>query len=153
MRAAAVQLCRDPKGFIPIGANPWRGAPIPYGTPVQDGRNILPPNKFPFIPPAADYDPGAPVVALPPGTPPGPGPAPNAPFPLPVPPNNNPPAPPWPYFAPPDQVLPPYARQPLEAPSTTPTPTYPWFVGSSPKTPPSPPPFCAVTSSDPPTSP
>ena len=117
-----MQLCRDPVGFVPIGANPWRGAPIPYGTPVQDGRNILPPNKFPFIPPAADYDPGAPVVALPPGTPPGPGPAPNAPFPLPVPPNNNPPAPPWPYFAPPDQVLPPYARQPLEAPGPPPGP-------------------------------
>lgn len=121
-RAPTVQLCRDPVGFVPIGANPWRGAPIPYGTPVQDGRNILPPNKFPFIPPAADYDPGAPVVALPPGTPPGPGPAPNAPFPLPVPPNNNPPAPPWPYFAPPDQVLPPYARQPLEAPGPPPGP-------------------------------
>ena len=44
------------------------------------------------------------------------------PFPLPVPPNNNPPAPPWPYFAPPDQVLPPYARQPLEAPGPPPGP-------------------------------
>ncbi len=84
-RAPTVQLCRDPKGYVPIGTNPWRGPPIPYGTPVTDGRNALPPNKFPFIPPGADYDPGAPVVQLPPGVPPGPGPAPNAPFPLPVP--------------------------------------------------------------------
>jgi phospholipid/cholesterol/gamma-HCH transport system substrate-binding protein len=115
-RAPTVQLCRDPKGYVPLGSNPWRGPPIPYGTPVQDGRNILPPNKFPNIPPQADYDPGPPVVHLPPGVQPGPGPAPNAPFPLPVPPNDNPPAPPWPFFAPPDQIVPPYARQPADAP-------------------------------------
>ncbi len=115
-RAPTVQLCRDPKGFIPIGSNPWRGPPIPYGTPVQDGRNITPPNKFPNIPPAADYDPGPPVVQLPPGVPPGPGPAPHAPFPLPVPPNDNGAPPPWPFFAPQDQVVPPYARQPADAP-------------------------------------
>jgi phospholipid/cholesterol/gamma-HCH transport system substrate-binding protein len=121
-RAPTVQLCRDPKGFVPIGANPWRGPPIPYGTPVEDGRNILPPNKFPAIPPGADYDPGPPSVQLPPGAQPGPGPAPNAPFPLPVPPNNNPPAPPWPYYAPPDQIVPPYARPPLEAPGPAPGP-------------------------------
>ena len=95
-RAPTVQLCRDPVGFVPLAANPWRGAPIPYGTPVQDGRNILPPNKFPFIPPGADYDPGPPAVQLPPGVPPGPGPVPNAPFPLPVPPVDGPPPPPWP---------------------------------------------------------
>ena len=81
-RAPTVQLCRDPKGYVPIAANPWRGAPIPYGTPVQDGRNILPPNKFPNIPPGADYDPGPPAVQLPPGVAPGPGPAPNAPVPV-----------------------------------------------------------------------
>ncbi|MBI3212997.1 MAG: virulence factor Mce family protein [Mycobacterium sp.] len=121
-RAPTVQLCRDPRGYVPIGANPWRGPPIPYGTPIEDGRNILPPNKMPFIPPGADYDPGAPVVQLPPGVPPGPGPAPNAPFPLPVPPNDNGAPPPWPYFAPPDQVLPPYARPPLEAPGPPPGP-------------------------------
>jgi phospholipid/cholesterol/gamma-HCH transport system substrate-binding protein len=121
-RAPTVQLCRDPVGFVPIGSNPWRGPPIPYGTPIQDGRNILPPNKFPYIPPGADYDPGAPAVQLPPGAAPGPGPAPNAPFPLPVPPNDNAPPPPWPYYAPPDQVVPPYARPPLEAPGPPPGP-------------------------------
>jgi phospholipid/cholesterol/gamma-HCH transport system substrate-binding protein len=122
-RAPTVQLCRDPKGFVPIGANPWRGPPIPYGsTPVEDGRNILPPNKFPLIPPGADYDPGPPSVQLPPGVQPGPGPAPNAPFPLPVPPNDNPPAPGWPFKAPPDQIVPPYARTPLEAPGPPPGP-------------------------------
>ncbi|OBF13386.1 MCE family protein [Mycobacterium sp. ACS4331] len=115
-RAPTVQLCRDPKGFVPIGSNPWRGPPIPYGTPVEDGRNITPPNKFPNIPPAADYDPGPPVVQLPPGVPPGPGPAPHAPFPLPVPPNDNGAPPPWPFFAPQDQIVPPYARQPADAP-------------------------------------
>ena len=115
-RAPTVQLCRDPVGYVPIGSNPWRGPPIPYGTPVEDGRNILPPNKFPNIPPGADYDPGAPVVQLPPGVPPGPGPAPNAPFPLPVPPNDNGAPPPWPFFAPPDQIVPPYARPAPEAP-------------------------------------
>ena len=121
-RAPTVQLCRDPRGFVPIGSNPWRGPPVPYGTPVEDGRNILPPNKFPLIPPGADYDPGPPSVQLPPGAIPGPGPAPNAPFPLPVPPNNNGAPPPWPYFAPQDQVLPPYARPPLEAPGPPPGP-------------------------------
>ena len=121
-RAPTVQLCRDPVGFVPLAANPWRGAPIPYGTPVQDGRNILPPNKFPFIPPGADYDPGPPSVQLPPGAVPGPGPAPNAPFPLPVPPVDGPPPPPWPFFAPQDQIVPPYARPPLEAPGPPPGP-------------------------------
>lgn len=53
-RAPTVQLCRDPRGYVPVGTNPWRGPPIPYGTEVTDGRNILPPNKFPYIPPGAD---------------------------------------------------------------------------------------------------
>lgn len=48
-RAPTVQLCRDPRGYVPVGTNPWRGPPIPYGTEVTDGRNILPPNKFPYI--------------------------------------------------------------------------------------------------------
>ena len=87
-RAPTIQLCRDPRGYVPIGSNPWRGPPVPYDTPVTNGRNITPPNKFPNIPPGADYDPGPPVVQLPPGVPPGPGPAPNAPFPLPVPPSD-----------------------------------------------------------------
>ncbi|CAN5819950.1 MCE family protein [soil metagenome] len=114
-RAPTVQLCRDPVGYVPVGSNPWRGPPVPYGTPIEDGRNILPPNKFPNIPPGADYDPGPPVQ-LPPGVPSGPGPAPNAPFPLPVPPNDNGAPPPWPFFAPPDQIVPPYARPAPDAP-------------------------------------
>ena len=126
-RAPTVQLCRDPRGYVPIGNNPWRGPPVPLGTPMdvmeddtpEDGRNILPPNKFPYIPPQVDPDPGPPVVQLPPGIPPGPGPAPHAPFPLPVPPNevrqNLPPA--WPFFSPPDHVVPPYGRTPPPPPA------------------------------------
>ncbi len=87
-RAPTVALCRDPKGYVPTGTNPWRGPPIPYGTPVTNGLNILPPNKYPFIPPGADPDPGTPIAGpLPPGVVPGPGPAPNQPFPVPPPPN------------------------------------------------------------------
>jgi hypothetical protein len=61
-RAPTVALCRDPRGYVPIGTNPWRGPPIPYGTPMTNGLNILPPNKFPYIPPGADPDPGTPVA-------------------------------------------------------------------------------------------
>jgi phospholipid/cholesterol/gamma-HCH transport system substrate-binding protein len=123
-RAPTVQLCRDPRGYVPIGTTPWRGPPVPYDTPITNGRNITPPNKFPNIPPGADYDPGAPVVQLPPGVAPGPGPAPNAPFPLPVPPSDPGPAPaPWPFFAPQDQVLPPYSRSAPDAPAPPPPPT------------------------------
>ncbi len=121
-RAPTVQLCRDPKGYVPIGNNPWRGPPVPVGTPITDGRNILPPNKFPYIPPQVDPDPGPPSVHLPPGVTPGPGPAPQAPFPLPVPPNDGPPPPPWPYYAPPDQIVPPYGRTP-PGPPPGPAPT------------------------------
>lgn len=116
-RAPTIQLCRDPRGYVPLGSNPWRGPPLPYDTPITDGRNITPPNKFPNIPPGADYDPGPPSVRLPPGVTPGPGPAPNAPFPLPVPPSDpGAPPPPWPFFAPQDQIVPPYGRTPPEAP-------------------------------------
>ncbi|MGV0641861.1 virulence factor Mce family protein [Mycolicibacterium sp. XJ879] len=121
-RAPTVQLCRDPQGYVPLGNNPWRGPPVPVGTPMDTreddtteiGRNILPPNKFPYIPPQVDPDPGPPVVQLPPGVPPGPGPAPHAPFPLPTPPNEVQPTlpPAWPFFAPPDHVVPPYGRTP-----------------------------------------
>jgi phospholipid/cholesterol/gamma-HCH transport system substrate-binding protein len=130
-RAPTIQLCRDPKGYVPIGTNPWRGPPIPYGTPMDErgdnhpkppGRNILPFNKFPFIPPQVDPDPGPPSVQLPPGVEPGPGPAPHAPFPLPVPPNEPGQPPPWPYFSPPDQVVPPYGRPAPEAPAPGPLP-------------------------------
>ncbi|NKZ12761.1 MCE family protein [Mycolicibacterium septicum DSM 44393] len=125
-RAPTIQLCRDPNGYVPVGSNPWRGPPVPYGTPIEDGRNILPPNKFPNIPPQVDPDPGPPVVQLPPGVEPGPGPAPHAPFPLPVPPNKpGTPPPPWPYFAPPDQIVPPYGRTPPGAPEAAPAPDAP----------------------------
>ncbi|SRX93408.1 virulence factor Mce family protein [Mycobacterium shimoidei] len=87
-RAPTVALCRDPRGYVPIGSNPWRGPPIPYGTPVTNGLNILPPNKYPYVPPEADPDPGTPIVGPPPpGVVPGPGPAPHQPFPVPPPPN------------------------------------------------------------------
>jgi phospholipid/cholesterol/gamma-HCH transport system substrate-binding protein len=87
-RAPTVALCRDPKGYVPIGTNPWRGPPIPYGTPVTNGLNILPPNKYPFIPPGNDPDPGTPIAGpLPPGVVEGPGPAPHQPFPIQPPPN------------------------------------------------------------------
>ena len=125
-RAPTIQLCRDPNGYVPVGSNPWRGPPMPIGTPMDErednhyeppGRSILPPNKFPYIPPQVDPDPGPPVVQLPPGVPPGPGPAPHAPFPLPFPPNDNGPPPPWPYYAPPDQQVPPYGRPAPDAPA------------------------------------
>ena len=109
-RAPTVQLCRDPRGYVPIGNNPWRGPPVPVGTPIEDPRMILPQNKYPYIPPQVDPDPGPPVVELPPGVPPGPGPAPHGPFPLPVPPNEPGMPPPWPFYAPPDQQVPPYGR-------------------------------------------
>jgi phospholipid/cholesterol/gamma-HCH transport system substrate-binding protein len=88
-RAPTVALCRDPNGYVPTGTDPWRGPPIPYGTPVTNGLNILPPNHFPFVPPGADPDPGTPYPpnAVPPGAVPGPGPAPIQPFPVRPPPN------------------------------------------------------------------
>jgi phospholipid/cholesterol/gamma-HCH transport system substrate-binding protein len=117
-RAPTIQLCRDPRGYVPLGNTPWRGPPVPYDTPITNGRNITPPNKFPNIPPGADYDPGPPAVELPPGVQPGPGPAPNAPFPLPVPPSDpGVPPPPLPFYAPQDQILPPYSRTPPDAPA------------------------------------
>src|SRR5690349_7261644 len=135
-RAPTIQLCRDPKGYVPLGTNPWRGPPIPYGSePITDPRMILPQNKFPFIPPQVDPDPGPPVVQLPPGVQPGPGPAPHGPFPLPVPPNEpGPLPPPFPFFAPPDQVVPPYGRTPPPPPAGEPLP----LPGQPPAAPPAP---------------
>src|SRR5262249_15552064 len=72
----------------------------------------------PFIPPEADYDPGRPVVQLPPGVPPGPGPAPNPPFPDPFPPADGPPPPPLPYVGP---TVPPYGLPP-DTPPPAPLP-------------------------------
>ena len=116
-RAPTVQLCRDPKGYVPLGANAWRGPTVPYGTPITDPRMTLPQNKYPFIPPDADYDPGPPVVQLPPGVAPGPGPALTPPYPLVVPPNTpGPRPPPVPFHSAPDQILPPYGRPPQPAP-------------------------------------
>src|SRR6201991_3489287 len=122
-RAPTIQLCRDPRGYVPLGSNPWRGPPVPYGEPINDPRMILPQNKIPFIPPQVDPDPGPPSVQLPPGVAPGPGPAPHAPFPLPVPPNQPGPLPsPFPFYAPPDQVVPPYGRTPPPPPAGDPLP-------------------------------
>lgn len=119
-RAPTVALCRDPAGYVPIGNQAWRGPAVPEATAINDPRNILPYNKFPYIPPGADYDPGPPVTQLPPGVPPGPGPAEYAPYPLPVPPVTlGPPPPPLPYNPPPDQQVPPYGQNP--APALTPS--------------------------------
>ncbi|ORV11289.1 virulence factor Mce family protein [Mycobacterium celatum] len=138
-RAPTVALCRDPRGYVPIGTNPWRGPPIPYDTPVTNGLNILPPNKFPYIPPGADPDPGTPIVGPPPpGVVPGPGPAPNQPFPTPPPPNTGgtdgrqawiPPAPypPQPPMIPfPKAVPPPPPPEGLSPPPPFPPPEKPW---------------------------
>jgi phospholipid/cholesterol/gamma-HCH transport system substrate-binding protein len=57
-RAPTVALCRDPRGYVPVGSNPWRGPPVPYDTPVTEPRNILPYNKFPYLPPGSVPDPG-----------------------------------------------------------------------------------------------
>lgn len=112
-RAPTVALCRDPAGYVPIGNQAWRGPAVPEDTPIADPRNILPPNKYPYIPPDADYDPGAPVVQLPPGVAPGPGPAEFAPYPLPVPPvTPGPQPPPLPYNPPPNFDVPPYGQNP-----------------------------------------
>jgi phospholipid/cholesterol/gamma-HCH transport system substrate-binding protein len=138
-RAPTVALCRDPRGYVPTGTNPWRGPPIPYGTPVTNGLNILPPNKYPYVPPGADPDPGTPIVGpLPPGVVPGPGPAPIQPFPVQPPPNTGgtdgrqawiPPAPypPQPPALPfPKAVPPPPPPEGLSPPPVYPPPEKPW---------------------------
>lgn len=122
-RAPTVQLCRDPRGYVPVGTNPWRGPPIPYGTEVTDGRNILPPNKFPYIPPGADPDPGVPIVGPPPpGQVAGPGPAPHQPAQPAPPPNDNGPPPPFTSWMPPG-----YPPEPPQVPypATIPPPPPP----------------------------
>ncbi len=124
-RAPTIQLCRDPDGYVPIGNSPWRGPPVPIGTPMdvmeddtpEDGRNILPPNKFPYIPPENDPDPGYPVAPgfVPPGVQTGPGPAPHQPWPYIPPPNQGPPPPPLTAWIPPapyPQAWPPPAVPP-----------------------------------------
>lgn len=112
-RAPTVELCRDPAGYVPIGNQAWRGPAVPETTPITDPRNIRPDNKFPYIPPEVDYDPGPPVTQLPPGVEPGPGPAEFAPYPLPVPPvTPGPPPPPLPYDPPSSHRVPPYGQDP-----------------------------------------
>lgn len=126
-RAPTIQLCRDPKGYVPIGRNPWRGPPVPYDTPVTNGLNVLPPNKFPYIPPGADPDPGIPVVGPPPpGVVPGPGPAPNQPAYDPPPPNDSGPPPGNPSWMPPG--VPPVPPQ-LPYPKWLPPPPPPEGTG------------------------
>jgi len=101
-RAPTIQLCRDPNGYVPVGRSPWRGPPVPYGTPVTNGLNVLPPNKFPYIPPGADPDPGVPIAGPPPpGVVPGPGPVQHQPAFDPPPPNDNGPPPPFTSWQPP----------------------------------------------------
>lgn len=129
-RAPTVQLCRDPRGYVPVGTNPWRGPPIPYGTEVTDGRNILPPNKFPYIPPGADPDPGVPIVGPPPpGQVAGPGPAPHQPAQPALPPNDNGPPPPFTSWMPPG-----YPPEPPQVPypATIPPPPPPEGTGPPP---------------------
>lgn len=129
-RAPTVQLCREPRGYVPVGTNPWRGPPIPYGTEVTDGRNILPPNKFPYIPPGADPDPGVPIVGPPPpGQVAGPGPAPHQPAQPAPPPNDNGPPPPFTSWMPPG-----YPPEPPQVPypATIPPPPPPEGTGPPP---------------------
>lgn len=129
-RAPTVQLCRDPRGYVPVGTNPWRGPPIPYGTEVTDGRNILPPNKFPYIPPGADPDPGVPIVGPPPpGQVAGPGPALHQPAQPAPPPNDNGPPPPFTSWMPPG-----YPPEPPQVPypATIPPPPPPEGTGPPP---------------------
>lgn len=135
-RAPTVQLCRDPRGYVPVGTNPWRGPPIPYGTEVTDGRNILPPNKFPYIPPGADPDPGVPIVGPPPpGQVAGPGPAPHQPAQPAPPPNDNGPPPPFTSWMPPG-----YPPEPPQVPypATIPPPPPPEGTGPPPEPAPGP---------------
>ena len=119
-RAPTIQLCRDPKGYVPIGRNPWRGPPVPYDTPVTNGLNTLPPNKFPYIPPGAEPDPGTPIVGPPPpGVEPGPGPGNPSWMPPGVPPA--PPILPYPKWLPP-----PPPPEGVNPPPAGPGPEKPW---------------------------
>lgn len=137
-RAPTVQLCRDPEGYIPVGNNPWRGPSVPAGTPVTDPRNILPPNKFPYIPPEADPEPGAPAApgTLPSGVEPGAGPAPHQPLPVQEPPNTGPPPPPLTAWIPPAPY--PDAWQPPSPLPSGPQPPPTLAPGSTPALPPDP---------------
>jgi phospholipid/cholesterol/gamma-HCH transport system substrate-binding protein len=135
-RAPTIQLCRDPKGYVPVGRNPWRGPPVPYNAPVTNGLNVLPPNKFPYIPPGADPDPGVPIVGPPPpGVVPGPGPVPRQPAFDPPPPNDNGPPPPFTSWQPPG--VPPVPPQ-VPYPKWLPPPPPPEGPGPAPEAAPAP---------------
>jgi phospholipid/cholesterol/gamma-HCH transport system substrate-binding protein len=132
-RAPTIQLCRDPKGYVPVGRNPWRGPPVPYNTPETNGLNTLPPNKFPYIPPSADPDPGTPIVGPPPpGVVPGPGPVPRQPAYDPPPPNDSGPPPGNPSWMPPG--IPPVPPQ-LPYPKWLPPPAPPQGINPPPSGP------------------
>lgn len=149
-RAPTIQLCRDPKGYVPIGRNPWRGPPVPYNTPETNGLNTLPPNKFPYIPPEAEPDPGTPIAGPPPpGVVPGPGPLPNhQPAYDPPPPNDRPPPPGNPSWMPPGvPPVPPQLPYPkwlpppappvgINPPPSGPGPEKPWGPPPGPAAPP-----------------
>ena len=163
-RAPTIQLCRDPAGYVPLGNNPWRGPPVPIGTPMdvmeddtpEDGRNILPPNKFPYIPPENDPDPGYPVAPgfLPPGVQTGPGPAPHQPWPYIPPPNQGPPPPPLTAWIPPapyPQAWPPPAVPPGWA--TNPPNVFAGPYGPAPPPPPAPAPPPPAPAAPPPAAP
>jgi len=126
-RAPTIQLCRDPNGYVPVGRSPWRGPPVPYGAPVTNGLNVLPPNKFPYIPPGADPDPGVPIAGPPPpGVAPGPGPVPRQPAFDPPPPNDNGPPPPFTSWQPPGvPPVPPQVPYPKYLPPPPPEGTGP----------------------------
>ncbi|MDO3634318.1 MCE family protein [Mycolicibacterium arseniciresistens] len=157
-RAPTIQLCRDPRGYVPIGNSPWRGPPVPIGTPMdvleddtpEDGRNIFPPNKFPYIPPENDPDPGYPVAPglVPPGVQTGPGPAPHQPWPYIPPPNDGPPPPPLTAWIPPapyPQAWPPPPVGPAINGPPTPPPIFagPYNTAALPQAPAAPPPPAA----------
>jgi phospholipid/cholesterol/gamma-HCH transport system substrate-binding protein len=156
-RAPTIQLCRDPRGYVPVGNSPWRGPPVPIGTPMdvmeddtpEDGRNILPPNKFPYIPPQNDPDPGYPVApgSVPPGVQPGPGPAPHQPWPYIPPPNEGPPPPPLTAWIPPapyPEAWPPPAIPPGWATNPPPVFAGPYNVAPPAPAPPAAPPPAAT---------
>ena len=132
-RAPTIQQCRDPKGYVPVGRNPWRGPPVPYNTPETNGLNTLPPNKFPYIPPGADPDPGVPIAGPPPpGVVAGPGPVPRQPAFDPPPPNDSGPPPGNPSWMPPG--IPPVPPQ-LPYPKWLPPPVPPVGINPPPSGP------------------
>ncbi|HZC51077.1 MAG TPA: virulence factor Mce family protein, partial [Mycobacterium sp.] len=67
-RAPTIQLCRDPKGYVPVGRNPWRGPPVP---PMLPYPKWLPP---PAPPEGINPPPAGPGPEKPWGPPPGPQP-------------------------------------------------------------------------------